>query len=271
MADLNTNGLTTIGFIGAGRMATALASGLIHNSLDPQNIYACDPSEAARTAFAGLGANVFEEPADVISQVDVVVLAVKPQYMQSVFDAANPHITRQHLVISIAAGIQISKLAAGLGTKRIVRVMPNTPCLELVGASGYSPGEQATAADVALVGQIMNSVGIAAEVSESQLDAVTGLSGSGPAYVYEFIEAMSDGGVLAGLPRDLATKLAAQTVLGAATMVLAGEHPAVCKDAVTSPGGTTIAGLHELELGGMRGLVMSAVKAATERSIELGQ
>ena len=263
--------LTTIGFIGAGRMATALASGLIQNSLNPGNVFACDPSEDARSAFSELGANVFENSADVIKNVEVIVLAVKPQYMASVLETARPHITPQHLVVSIAAGIQIRKLAGGLGTERIVRVMPNTPCLQLVGASGYAPGDAATAEDVTLVDQIMSSVGITARVSETQLDAVTGLSGSGPAYVYEFIEAMSDGGVLAGLPRDLATKLAAQTVLGAATMVLAGEHPAVCKDAVASPGGTTIAGLHELELGGMRGLVMSAVKAATARSKELGE
>ncbi|MCL4109646.1 UNVERIFIED_CONTAM: hypothetical protein GTU68_061903 [Idotea baltica] len=252
-------------------MATALASGLIENSLSPSSVFACDPSEAARSAFSSLGANVFEESAEVIKNVDVVVLAVKPQYMPSVLAAARPHITAQHLVISIAAGVQISRLAEGLGTQRIVRVMPNTPCLQLVGASAYAPGDAATTDDVETVNQIMSSVGITARVSETQLDAVTGLSGSGPAYVYEFIEAMSDGGVLAGLPRDLATKFAAQTVLGAATMVLAGEHPAVCKDAVTSPGGTTIAGLHELERGGMRGLVMSAIKAATARSKELGE
>ena len=163
-------------------------------------------------------------------------------------------------------------LAEGLGDdRRIIRVMPNTPCLRQEGASAFSAGPNATSDDIELVSQIMNSVGIAAQVPESQLDAVTGLSGSGPAYVYQFIEALSDGGVLAGLPRDLSTRLAAQTVLGAATMVLAGDHPAVCKDAVASPGGTTIAGLHELEQGGMRGLVMNAVKAATERSKQLGE
>ena len=253
-------------------MATALAQGLLNDSLNPNSLFACDPSESARAAFEKLGASVSDNAKDVIEKADVIVLAIKPQYMADVLKTARPHITTQHLVVSIAAGITIPTLADGLGgDRRIVRVMPNTPCLRQAGAAAFSAGPNATPGDVELVSQIMNSVGIAAEVPEMLLDAVTGLSGSGPAYVYQFIEALSDGGVLAGLPRDLSTRLAAQTVMGAAKMVLAGEHPAVCKDAVASPGGTTIAGLHELEQGGMRGLVMNAVKAATERSRQLGE
>jgi pyrroline-5-carboxylate reductase len=264
--------LTTIGFIGAGRMATAMAQGLLQNALSPQRLFACDPAEDARVAFGKLGGNVYDNAQDVIKNADVIVLAVKPQYMDDVLRNAQPHITARHLVVSIAAGIPIRKLSAGLGDdRRIIRVMPNTPCLQQEGASAFAAGPNAHSDDIELVSQIMNSVGITVQVPEAQLDAVTGLSGSGPAYVYQFIEALSDGGVLAGLPRDLSTKLAAQTVLGAATMVLAGDHPAVCKDAVASPGGTTIAGLHELEKGGLRGLVMNAVKAATERSKQLGE
>jgi pyrroline-5-carboxylate reductase len=150
--------------------------------------------------------------------------------------------------------------------------MPNTPCLVGASASGYTPGERATPEDVALVDRLLNAVGRAFRVPESLLDAVTGLSGSGPAFVYLMIEALSDGGVRVGLPRDVATALAAQTVLGSAKMVLeTGSHPGVLKDAVASPGGTTIAGLHALERGGVRGALMDAVEAATRRATELGK
>jgi len=155
---------------------------------------------------------------------------------------------------------------------RVIRVMPNTPALVGAGASAFAAGRHATPADAELAGRLLSAVGLALPVKETLLDAVTGLSGSGPAYAYQFIEALSDGGVAAGLPRDVATKLAAQTVLGAARMVLeTGLHPGLLKDQVTSPGGTTIEGLHELEKGRLRGTVMSAVRAATERSKKLGQ
>ena len=154
---------------------------------------------------------------------------------------------------------------------RVIRVMPNTPALIGASASAFACGKSATKPDAALVQRLLSAVGIAVEVKEPLLDAVTGLSGSGPAYVYQFIEALSDGGVASGLPRDLATKLAAQTVMGAAKMVLeTGEHPGALKDAVASPGGTTIEGIHELEKGRLRGTVMNAVRAATEKSRKLG-
>jgi pyrroline-5-carboxylate reductase len=150
--------------------------------------------------------------------------------------------------------------------------MPNTPCLVGASASGYSPGPTATEEDVALVDRLLNAVGRAFRLPESFLDAVTGLSSSGPAFVYVMIEALSDGGVRVGLPREVSTALAAQTVLGAAKMVLeTGLHPGVLKDMVTSPGGTTIAGLHALERGRVRAALMDAVEAATRRSVELGQ
>ena len=181
--------------------------------------------------------------------------------------------TPGHLLISIAAGVPIAKLEAGLGPdRRVVRVMPNTPALLGASASAYALGKTATTADAGLVQRIFSSVGVAFQLKESLLDAVTGLSGSGPAYMYLMIEALSDGGVAVGLPRDVATTLAAQTMLGSARMVLeTGIHPGALKDMVTSPGGTTIEGLHELEKGKVRGVLISAVRAATEKSRKLGQ
>jgi pyrroline-5-carboxylate reductase len=177
------------------------------------------------------------------------------------------------LLISIAAGVPIAKLEAGLGGKaRVIRVMPNTPALLGASATAYALGKSASPEDAALAQKLFAAVGIAFAVKESLLDAVTGLSGSGPAYVYLMIEGLSDGGVAAGLPRDIATKLAAQTVLGSASMVLeTGMHPGALKDMVTSPGGTTIEGIHELEKGKVRGSLMNAVRAATDKSKKLGQ
>src|SRR5207249_3423657 len=172
-----------------------------------------------------------------------------------------------------AAGVPLAKSEAALPAgARVVRVMPNAPALLGHSATGFVPGKSALREDAELVMKLFSAVGIAFQLKESLLDAVTGLSGSGPAYVYLFIEALSDGGVAAGLPRDVATKLAAQTLLGSAKMVLeTGQHPGALKDMVTSPGGTTIEGLHELEKGKLRGVIMSAVRAATDKSRKLGQ
>ena len=201
-----------------------------------------------------------------------MVLAVKPQSITQLLEEIRPGLTPEHLLISIAAGVTLRQLEAKLGPVRLVRVMPNTPCLVGAGASGYTPGGSATQDDVALVDRLLNAIGRAYRVPEGLLDAVTGLSGSGPAFVAVIIEALSDGGVRVGLPRDVATALAAQTLLGTARMVLeAGLHPAVLKDMVSSPGGTTIAGLHALEHGGMRAALMDAVEAATRRATELGK
>jgi len=264
----------TIGFLGAGRMATALAQGFVKAGIvRPAQIFASDVIPAAAKSFgAATGATICASNAEVLKSASVLFLAVKPQQAAEVLAEINPNFTPQHLLISIAAGLTISKMESALpANARVIRVMPNTPARVGASASGFACGKSATAADAKLAEQLLAAVGIAVQVKEAQLDAVTGLSGSGPAYVYQFIEALSDGGVASGLPRDLATKLAAQTVLGAAKMVIeTGEHPGALKDAVTSPGGTTIEGIHELEKGKLRGTVMSAVRAATEKSKKLG-
>jgi pyrroline-5-carboxylate reductase len=264
-----------IGFLGAGRMATALARGWLAAGLAaPDRVLASDPVPQVREAFAaGHGLRATADNREVVAASDVLILAVKPQSMKGLLAEVRPAVGPRHLVVSIAAGITLRQLADGLGAdRRLIRVMPNTPCLVGASASGYAAGEAATAEDLALVDRLLNAVGRAYRLPEGLLDAVTGLSGSGPAFVYVMIEALSDGGVRVGLPRDVATALAAQTVLGSAKMVLeTGAHPGALKDMVASPGGTTIAGLHALERGGLRAALMDAVEAATKRSAELGK
>jgi pyrroline-5-carboxylate reductase len=263
-----------IGFLGAGKMATALARGWVAAGLlTPTHCRASDPVADARRNFAEeSGGATTEDNRQVVADSDLLVLAVKPQSMATLLEDIQSAVADRHLVVSIAAGVTLRQLADGLGAdRRLVRVMPNTPCLVGASASGYAPAPTATADDIALVDRLLNVVGTAFRLPESLLDAVTGLSGSGPAFVYTVIEALSDGGVRVGLPRDVATALAAQTVLGAARMVLETKlHIGVLKDQVTSPGGTTIAGLHALERGGLRAALIDAVEAATRRSKELG-
>ncbi len=265
----------TIGFLGAGKMGAALAKGFINAGLVAANqIIANDPVTAARTAFKKeVGAKLANSNAEVVKFAKVLVLAVKPDQVGTVLTEVRKDFTREHLLISIAAGVPLSKLEAGLPDKaRVIRVMPNTPALVGSSATAYALGHSVKPEDAKLAQKLFSAVGIAFQLKESLLDAVTGLSGSGPAYVYLVIEGLSDGGVAAGLPRDVATKLAAQTVMGAAKMVLeTGQHPGVLKDMVTSPGGTTIEGLHELEKGKVRGTFINAVRAATEKSKKLGQ
>ena len=265
----------TIGFLGAGKMATALARGLVRAKLaEPGQIFASDPIVAAQESFAReTGGKSVASNSEVVKSAKVIFLSVKPDQAAAVLGDVRESFSGDHLLISIAAGVPIAKLEGALSAgARVIRVMPNTPALVGESASAYALGKAATAADGELAQKLFSAVGVAMQVKESLLDAVTGLSGSGPAYVYQFIEALSDGGVASGLPRDVATKLAAQTVLGAAKMVLeTGMHPGALKDQVTSPGGTTIEGLHELEKGKLRGTVMSAVRAATEKSKKLGQ
>ena len=256
-------------------MAGALAAAWTKAGLlDPAKSVAADPVPAARDKFASLtGIRATDSNREVIESCDVVVLAVKPQVMAAVLADVKPHLAARHVVVSIAAGVTLKTLGEALGTgTRLVRVMPNTPCLVGASASGYSAGPSAKPDDVALVGKLFGAVGTAFALPEHLLDAVTGLSGSGPAFVYMMIEAMADGGVRVGLPRDVALALAAQTALGSAKMVLeTGQHPAALKDAVASPGGTTIAGIHALERGGVRAAFMDAVEAATRRAQELGK
>jgi pyrroline-5-carboxylate reductase len=265
----------TIGFLGAGKMAAALARGFVRAGLvTARQVIASDPSEAARAAFAKeVGAKTTASNPEVTKFADVLVLAVKPDQVSTVLADVRDHFTAKHCLISIAAGMPLAKLEAGLGAgARLIRVMPNTPALVGASATAFALGKSARPEDGELAQKLFSAIGLAFQVKEALLDAVTGLSGSGPAYVCLFIEGLSDGGVAAGLPREVATRLAAQTVMGSAKMVLeTGLHPGVLKDMVTSPGGTTIEGLHELEKGRLRGTLISAVRAAAEKSRKLGQ
>ena len=256
-------------------MAGALAAGFIRAGLvTSAEIRASDPSEIARTSFTKqtqtrtTGSN-----REVVQFARVILLAVKPAQVEEALSEIRDDFTPEHLLISIAAGVPLAKLEAGLPTRaRVIRVMPNTPALVGASASAFSLGSSARREDGELTQKLLGAVGLAFELKESLLDAVTGLSGSGPAYVYLVIEALSDGGVAAGLPRDVATRLAAQTVLGGGKMVLeTGLHPGALKDMVASPGGTTIEGLCELEKGKLRGTLINAVRAAAEKSRKLGQ
>jgi pyrroline-5-carboxylate reductase len=265
----------SIGFLGAGKMAGALARGFIRAGLvTPEQVLASDPSESARaTLTRETGVKSTPSNPEVVKFAHTLVLAVKPDQVPPVLADIRDDFTERHLLISIAAGVPLAKLEAGLGAgARLIRVMPNTPALVGASATAFALGKSAKAEDGELAQRLFASIGLAFQLKETLLDAVTGLSGSGPAYIYLIIEALSDGGVAAGLPRDAATKLAAQTVLGSARMVLeTGLHPGALKDMVASPGGTTIEGLHELEKGKLRGTLISAVRAATEKSKKLGQ
>jgi pyrroline-5-carboxylate reductase len=264
-----------LGFLGAGRMAAALAKGFVHGGLlEAHQILASDPVESARAQFGqAVGAKTTGQNLEVPRFGRVLFVAVKPGQVEEVLSEVRNEVSREHLVISIAAGVTLARLEAALqpGT-RVIRVMPNTPALVGASATAFALGTAAAPEDGRLAKQLFSAVGIAYELKEALLDAVTGLSGSGPAYGYLMIEALSDGGVAAGLPRDVATRLAAQTLLGAARMVLeTGLHPGALKDMVTSPGGTTIEGVHELERGGVRAALIQAVRVAADKSKRLGQ
>lgn len=264
-----------IGFLGTGKMALALAKGMVdQGTVTASQVVGTDPFPAAREAFAqAVGGQVVDDVQALLSLADVIFIAVKPDKVEEVLVAMNPHLTSDHLVISIAAGVPLITFESNLpASTRVIRVMPNTPAMVGASAAGYALGLHADESDGELAERLLSAVGIAVKVPESLLDAVTGLSGSGPAFVYQIIEALSDGGVAAGLPRDTATRLAAQTVLGGAKMVLeTGQHPGALKDMVTSPGGTTIEGVHELEKGGLRATLMNAVRAAAGKSRKLGR
>jgi len=265
---------TNVSFVGAGQMARALAKGFVSAKLLPAaKIAAFDAIPEATKQFQAEipGAAAAKSNLELVQRGGVLFLAVKPQSMNAVMGELAGKILPETLVVSIAAGVTLAKLCAGLKTDRVIRVMPNTPALVGKGASAFALGSGATLDDSKLVSELLGAVGLARQVDEKLLDAVTGLSGSGPAFVYIMIEALSDGGVRMGLPRDLALALTAQTVLGSAEMVLStGEHPAVLKDRVASPGGTTIAGMKALEEHGLRAALIAAVEAATKRSQELG-
>jgi pyrroline-5-carboxylate reductase len=264
----------SIGLIGAGQMATALGQGFVRAGLVPgHTLLAADPLPEARERFtATTGGRATADNAEAAGRSDVVILAVKPQHIARAMADLRGAISPRQLVISIAAGIRLATLAEGLGPRtRLIRAMPNTPCLVGTGASAYCLGPHATAADGQLAERLLRAVGIAFPVEEKLLDAVTGLSGCGPAFVYVVVEALGDGGVRMGLPPNIAAALAAQTVLGAGQMLVSsGEQPSVLKDRVASSGGATVAGLQALEEGGLRGALVAAVGAATRRAMELG-
>lgn len=263
-----------IGFIGGGQMAKALAGGAVRAGLvKPEQLLIAEPNPQQKALItSALGrVQLCDHGHEVLAACDRVVLAVKPQVLQQIGGELARRTEPRHLLVSIAAGISLVQLQQLLSTNRIVRVMPNTPSQVGAGAAGIAADGNVTESDLAWVEQLMNSVGTTVRVPDHLLHAVTGVSGSGPAYIYLVIEALSDGGVAQGLPRDLATKLAAQTVLGAAKMVLdTGLHPGQLKDQVTSPGGTTIAALRHLERAGLRSALIEAVAKAAERSQELG-
>lgn len=263
-----------LGFIGCGKMAGALVEGVLKaGAFEKGAIAVSDKYPAAVKSFAEKHeVRAAPDNATVAAGSDVILLCVKPGDALDALQATREQIAGK-LIISILAGVTLATLEKAAGGKaRIIRVMPNTPALIHKGAAAYSPGHSATEEDFAVTERIFSSVGTVFRVKEELLDIVTGLSGSGPAYIYVVIEALADAGVLMGLPRDLSLLLAAQTVSGAADMVLrTGMHPAQLKDQVTSPGGTTIAGLEALEGAGIRAAFLGAVRAATERSRELGK
>jgi pyrroline-5-carboxylate reductase len=264
----------TLGFVGGGQMAEALIKGLLSRKLfNPGQITVSDPSEVRRNHLKeSFGINITSENKEAVTGSEIIILAVKPQVMSTVLEDIGPVVSSNHIVVSIAAGITIHSLEKRLpeGT-RVVRVMPNTPALVQAGAAALCNGTAARQGDLDMVRKILETVGKAVVIPESLMDAVTGLSGSGPAYVFTFIEGLIDAGVREGLPRTVAQELVVQTVLGAALMCQnTGKHPAELTTMVTSPGGTTVAGLHVLERAALRGMLLDAVRAATERSRELG-
>uniref|UniRef100_A0A7S2VER5 Pyrroline-5-carboxylate reductase n=1 Tax=Entomoneis paludosa TaxID=265537 RepID=A0A7S2VER5_9STRA len=273
MSETKTN--LSVGFIGSGMMASAIMDGLIANKVveGPESITCSDVFDEPLERARAKGIHTTKSNVEVCEKAkDAIIVAVKPDTVTTICkDIMAVKQTFSAVIISVAAGVTLETLEHNLPGRRVVRVMPNTACTVGQSASGYALGALGTDEDRIIVKAIFGSCGMAHEIKEFLLNAVTGLSGSGPAYVFEFIEALADGGVRVGLPREEAVMLAAQTVKGAAEMVLTtGQHPGLLKDRVCSPGGTTIAGVEELEKGGVRAAAIQAVKAATRRSMQLG-
>ncbi len=262
------------GFIGAGAMAEALIKSILQRGFAHESgIWASDVNrDRGRYLKNKYGINFLEDNKDLVKKTDVVIYAVKPFMMGDVLSEISPYVAANQLHVSVAAGITLDFIEQRLPEgARVVRVMPNTPSLVGAGAAAYSPGKSAGPEEERLVKEFLDCAGVSVKVPEYLMNAVTGLSGSGPAYIFLILEALVDGGVKAGLPRDTAHVLATHTVFGAAKLVLeTGEHPARLRDMVTTPGGTTIAGLHVLEQGKLRATLMDAVVAATRRADELG-
>jgi pyrroline-5-carboxylate reductase len=264
-----------VGFVGGGNMGEALIRGLLGAGLVPAELMAATDVRAERTAqlTRQFGITAHGDNARLVGEADVVILAVKPQIMAGVLGEIGAVVTERHLLISIAAGVSTATIRTALGKDaRIIRVMPNTPALVLQGAAAVARGKGLGPDDLATAEAIFGAVGRVVVLDEELMDAVTGLSGSGPAYVAIVIESLADGGVKMGLDRTTAMTLATQTVLGAAHLLAeTGMHPGALKDMVSSPGGTTIAGISALEEGGIRTTLIRAVERATQRSRELGR
>ncbi|MBF0417378.1 MAG: pyrroline-5-carboxylate reductase [Magnetococcales bacterium] len=275
MNDLGTPDLGVIAFLGGGAMAGALIQGLIRAGIAPGRIRVADPVAGQRSMLVERhGVLVFPANVEAVQGAAVVVVAVKPGMVAGVLDEVSGLLLPEVLVISIAAGVTMATLAAHVPAGQpLARVMPNTPGLVGAGISALLPAPVCTPEQRLTARRIMESVGLVEEIDqESWMDGITALSGSGPAYVYLIAEALSDGGVASGLPRSLADRLAFRTLLGSAKLLEeSGVHPGVLKNQVTSPGGTTIAGLEVLERSGVRGALMGAVQAACQRSRELGK
>lgn len=274
-APANAAAVPTLAVLGPGRMGGALLRGwLAAGVVEAAGVRIWGRTRATLEAVSReTGVHAAQSTRDAVAGADVVLLAVKPPAIVPTLAAVAGALPPHALIVSVAAGVPLSALegADGVGARPVVRVMPNTPALVGAGASAFCRGRHAGDEHAALVTRLFGAVGVVVEVTEAQIDAVIGVSGSGVAYFYLFIEALTDGGVRAGLPRDVARRLAAQTALGAARMVLeTGEHPAVLKDAVTTPGGTTIAALDALERRAVRGALIEAVLAARDRAREMG-
>jgi pyrroline-5-carboxylate reductase len=263
----------TVGFLGAGNMAEALIRGLLASeALPAAKLWACDVrAERLRELHQSHGIHTTTDAAAMLRSCDVVVLSVKPQTLAQVLPAVAEQARPGALVISVAAGVTIDTIEGQLVGRRLIRAMPNAPALAQAGATALARGRHASDDDERVARWMFEAVGRVVVVEEKQMDAVTGLSGSGPAYLMLVIEALADGGVKMGLPRETALMLATQTTLGSARLLQQTRlHPGALKDMVASPGGTTIAGLHRLEAGALRATLMDAVEAATRRSEELG-
>ncbi|RQD77911.1 MAG: pyrroline-5-carboxylate reductase [Candidatus Syntrophonatronum acetioxidans] len=264
-----------IGFIGCGVMGSAMVKGFLKNEkVSPQDIIVFDAKEREIVELKEvLGVKTALKSGEVFKTARTIFIAVKPQDMPEVLKRIKNDVSEEHLVVSIAAGISISEIKRELGhDRKVVRVMPNTPCLTGSGMSCIAAGEGVESEEVNYIKDLLESLGKAVIMEEKYMDAATALSGSGPAFVLTFIEALVDGGIKSGLPRETALLLATQTVLGTADMVEStNDHPSLLKEQVKSPGGTTIFGLHALENASFRGAVINAVESSCQRSKELGK
>ena len=267
--------MTKLAVIGTGMMGSAIVSGIVEKKvLDPKEIFLSDPDTSKVEALcARLGTNAAVSNAEAVSGADAVLIAVKPQFLEAAFRELRGHISPEALVLTIVVGVPVSRYPEALGVSRIIRIMPNTPAQVGEGVLGWFATETVTAEQKALGEQILSALGMAFEVKkESDLDLVTAASGSGPAYVYLFIEAMTDAAVQLGLPRPLAQQLVLQTVLGSAVyMKKSGKHPVILKNEVTSPGGTTAAALAMMEKEGLRTAMTDGMIACYEKTLELGR